>query len=55
MRKTKKIMSLALASAMVVSLAACGSSDSADTTAATTAAESTETTAAERRCGSRKH
>lgn len=47
MRKTKKIMSLALASAMVVSLAACGSSDSADTTAATTAAESTETTAAE--------
>ncbi len=51
MRKMKKITSLALVSAMAVSMAACGSSDSAETTAATTAAaadtEAAETTAAE--------
>ncbi len=48
MRKMKKITSLALISAMAVSMAACGSSDTAETTAAS-AAETTaaETTAAE--------
>ena len=46
----KKITSLALVSAMAVSMAACGSSNTAETTAATTAADTTEaaeTTAAE--------
>ena len=56
MRKAKKLVSLALSSAMVLSLAACGgsstettaASEAAETTAATEAAESTEeTTAAE--------
>ena len=56
MRKVKKLVSLALSSAMVLSLAACGgsstettaASEAAETTAATEAAESTEeTTAAE--------
>ena len=50
MRKMKKITSLALVSAMAVSMAACGSSNTAETTAATTAADTTEaaeTTAAE--------
>ena len=56
MRKAKKLVSLALSSAMVPSLAACGgsstettaASEAAETTAATEAAESTEeTTAAE--------
>ena len=50
MRKMKKITSLALVSAMAVSMAACGSSITAETTAATTAADTTEaaeTTAAE--------
>lgn len=50
MRKTKKIMSLALASAMAVSLAGCGQSTPPATTAApaetTTAAEAAETTEA---------
>lgn len=56
MRKAKKLVSLALSSAMVLSLAACGgsgtettaASEAAETTAAAEAAESTEeTTAAE--------
>ena len=50
MRKVKKLVSLALSSAMVLSLAACGwsstettaASEAAETTAATEAAESTE-------------
>ncbi|MEG7531373.1 MAG: ABC transporter substrate-binding protein, partial [Hungatella sp.] len=45
MRKVNKIMSLTLASAMVLSLAACGGKTTAETTAATTAATA-ETTAA---------
>ena len=54
MRKVKKLVSLALSSAMVLSLAACGgsstettaASEAAETTAATEAAESTEETTA---------
>ena len=41
MRKAKKLMSLAMASAMVLSLAACGGGNSAETTAASEAAETT--------------